>query len=120
MNKRVKSKLTQLARNLRTQSTKPERLLWRHLKAKQLEGLKFRRQQPIGKYIVDFVCFEKRVIVELDGSQHMTQEKQDHERDTFLRKSGFIVLRFWNNDVLEGVDAVYEVIRKQCFSRPSP
>ena len=116
----MKNRLTPLAKSLRKRSTDAERKLWAYLKAKQLEGLKFRRQQPIGKYIVDFVCFEKKVVVELDGSQHMAQEEQDRERDAYLNKSGFIVLRFWNNDVLENIDGVYEVIRERCFSRPSP
>ena len=66
------------------------------------------------------MCFTKKVVVELNGSQHMAQIEADRERDEYLGKSGFLVLRFWNNDVLENVDAVYEVIRERCLSRPSP
>ena len=116
----MKNKLTPLAKGLRKRSTDAERKLWHYLKAKQLEGLKFRRQQPIGSYIVDFVCLEKKVIVELDGGQHMAQEQKDRERDQTLEKSGFHVLRFWNTDVIQNVEAVYEVIREKCLSTPSP
>jgi len=70
-------KLTPFAENLRKRATDTERLIWRHLRAKHFKGLKFRRQQPMGKYIVDFVCFEKKIIIELDGGQHAMQlEKQ--------------------------------------------
>jgi len=65
-----------------------------------MEGLKFRRQQPIGRYIVDFVCFEKKIIIEVDGGQHAVETKKDTERDGWFRSQGFKVLRFWNNEVL--------------------
>jgi len=83
-----------------------------------VEGLKFRRQQPIDNYIVDFVCFEKRLVIEVDGGQHATQEK-DALRDQYLQQQGFNVLRFWNNEVLQNINGVIEVIRARCLS-PSP
>jgi len=80
----MKAKLTIFAKNLRKNSTKSERLLWKHLRNKQLEGLKFRRPQPIGKYIVDFVCFEKRIVIEVDGGHHALQTDRDLQRDNWL------------------------------------
>ena len=106
------NKHTGLARNLRTQSTEAEKLLWKYLRSKQLEGFKFRRQQPIGNYIVDFVCFEKRLIIELDGGHHALDKGKDVERDTWLSAEGFKVLRFWNTDVLMNIDGVLETIRQ--------
>jgi very-short-patch-repair endonuclease len=76
--------------------------------------MKFRRQQPIGRFIVDFICFEKKVIVEVDGGQH--SEEVDGARDQWLVKQGFRVLRFWNNDVLQNTEGVFEVIRDTCSS----
>lgn len=73
-----------IAKNLRKSSTDAERLLWRHLRANQLEGQKFRRQQPIGNYIVDFVCFDKRIVIEVDGRQHAIEKHKDNERDKWL------------------------------------
>jgi very-short-patch-repair endonuclease len=84
------------------------------LRGKQFAGLKFRRQQPIDNYIVDFVCFEKRVVIEVDGGQHASEKDKDAERDEYLTRNGFKVLRFWNNDVLQNVDGVLEVIRNSC------
>jgi very-short-patch-repair endonuclease len=92
--------------------------LWRHLRARQLEGLKFRRQQPIDNYIVDFVCFEKRIVIEVDGGQHMVEKEKDTERDDHLKRHGFRVLRFWNNDVLTNIGGVLEVIRDNCLNHP--
>jgi very-short-patch-repair endonuclease len=112
------------ARALRKNPTDVERLLWRHLRMWQLDGYKFRRQQPIGNYIVDFVCLEKRLIIELDGGQHAEQSNYDSERDAWLRDQRFTVLRFWNNDVLknfEGVIAkIFEMLKSSPFLSPSP
>jgi very-short-patch-repair endonuclease len=105
---------TEKARELRQRSTDAERLLWRHIRAKQLEGLKFRRQQAIGDYIVDFVSFDRRVIVEVDGSQHLVWKAGDDQRTRWLEDQGFKVLRFWNNDVLRNVEGVLQVIRENC------
>ena len=79
--KKDKTNLTRLAKNLRANSTDAERLLWKHLRSRQLESTKFRRQQPIGGYIVDFVSFEDKLIVELDGSQHSEHQESDGQRD---------------------------------------
>ena len=84
-----------------------------------MHGLKFRRQQPIADYIVDFVCFEKKVVVELDGGQHAGQKTADEKRDQFLKTNGFTVLRFWNNDVFDNLSGVLEKISQACL-HPSP
>ena len=107
-----------IARNLRKRFTDAEKLLWRYLRAKQLEGFKFRRQQPIGNYIVDFVCFEKGVVIEVDGGQHAVERDKDKERDKWLKGQGLKVLRFWNNEVLTNIAGVLEVIREHCLSHP--
>ena len=109
------NRLTKFAKALRNHSTDAESILWRKLRARQLEGIKFRRQQPIGNFIVDFVNFEKRIIIELDGGQHADTIQKDTKRDTVFKKNGYRVLRFWNNEVLGNTDAVLEVIRKACL-----
>ncbi|MFA6458354.1 MAG: endonuclease domain-containing protein [Patescibacteria group bacterium] len=111
--------LTQFARRLRRNSSDVEQLLWSNLRNKNLRNLKFRRQQPIGKFIADFVCFEKRVVVELDGSQHAESEK-DLLRDKWFSQQGFRVLRFWNNEVFENLDGVLEKIMEVCLSEYPP
>ena len=83
----------------------------------QMEGLKFRRQQPIDNYIVDFVCFENRIIIEVDGGQH-SENAKDRERDSYLQQHEFNVLRFWNNEVLQNTNGVLDVIRGKCLSHP--
>jgi len=98
------------ARQLRKDMTEAELALWRHLRLRQLKSCKFRRQQPLGKYIVDFVCFEKRLIIEVDGWEHSAQAAYDSERDAWLQSQGFSVLRFWNNQVLNEIEAAKEVI----------
>ena len=75
-----------------------------------MEGIKFRRQQPIGDYIVDFVSYEKRLVIEVDGGQHATQESSDRKRDLWLKEQGFKTLRFWDNEVLTNIDGVLEKI----------
>jgi very-short-patch-repair endonuclease len=112
------SELVSFARALRTESTDVERLLWRHLRAKRFAGYKFRRQQPIGPYIADFVCFDTKLVVEVDGGQHADQRAQDAERDAWLRRQGFDVLRFWNNDVVRDLDAVLSVILEKLSRMP--
>ena len=104
--------LTNIAKMLRERSTEAEKVLWRKLRARQLEGYKFRRQQPIGHYIVDFVNFEKGIIIELDGGQHATDRESDTEREAWLRGEGFQIIRFWNNDVFQNLEGVLEVIRR--------
>ena len=94
------------ARKLRKNLTEAERALWRHLRTRQIGGYKFRRQQPIEKYIVDFVNFEKRVVVEVDGGHHSQQVDYDSSRTAWLEAQGYRVLRFWNNQVLGEIEAV--------------
>ena len=108
------SNLTKHAKSLRKNSTKAETLLWSRIRSRQLEGIKFRRQQPIENYIVDFVSFEERIIIELDGGQHADLKQKDQRRDKRLTENGYTVLRFWNNDVLENIDAVLEIILRNC------
>lgn len=110
----MKTHLTPLAKKLRREATDAERRLWAHLRAKQLNGKKFRRQQPIGNYIVDFICFEKKLIIEVDGGQHMKNEHYDNQRTEWLQEEGFKVLRFWNHEVLENTDGVLQVILEAC------
>ncbi len=98
------------ARQLRNNPTKAEYLLWYHLFRRQLNGFRFRRQQQIGPYIVDFVCYEKRLIIELDGGQHAEQLVYDSKRTQWLESQGFQVLRFWNNEVLVNTYIVCEEI----------
>jgi very-short-patch-repair endonuclease len=107
---KLKYKLIKSAKSLRQNSTEAENLLWLYLRAKRLNNLKFKRQQPIGSYIVDFICFEKRLVIEVDGGQHAEQVKLDSIRDKWLKVQGYKVLRFWNNEVLVNIDGVLETI----------
>ena len=101
----------QKAQTLRESQTNAEGLLWHYLRDKQLAGYKFRRQQPIGPYIVDFACMPKKLLIELDGGQHAEQHTYDKKRDEFLQEKGYKILRFWNNDVFENCFGVLESIR---------
>jgi very-short-patch-repair endonuclease len=98
--------------------TDAENYLWRHIRFRQISGHKFRRQRPIGPYIVDFVCLEKKLVIELDGGQHNENQASDVKRDTWLRSEGYEILRFWNNDVLKNIDGVMEVIAKNLHNTP--
>lgn len=109
------NRLTTWSKWLRKNATDAESLLWYRLRNRQLEGIKFRRQQPIENYIVDFVSFEKGLVIELDGGQHADAKEIDMERDTILAARGFTVLRFWNNKVLRDSEGVLEVIREACL-----
>ena len=108
------------ARNLRVASTDVERLLWTHLRGRRLGNFKFRRQQPICGYIVDFACVETRLVIELDGGQHSEQVTQDAHRTAMLAKNGFRVMRFWNDEVLKNLEGVLEQILRQSEAPPSP
>ncbi|WP_426271118.1 endonuclease domain-containing protein [Dyella kyungheensis] len=102
----------QFAKALRKNMTDAEQLLWRHLRAHRLGDQKFRRQQPIGLYIVDFVHFGARLVIEADGGQH-NDSLDDAVRDAWLRNQGFTVLRFWNSDILQNIEEVLEAILKE-------
>lgn len=112
------------AKSLRSNQTEAEHKLWHHLRAHRFLGLKFKRQKPIGRYIVDFICMEYRLIIELDGGQHAEQAGYDQRRDKWLRNQGYTVLRFWNNEVLQQTEAVLERIRETVIAlaalSPSP
>ena len=106
------------AKQLRSHMTDVETKLWQQLRAKRFEDFKFRRQVPIGQYIVDFICFEKRLIIELDGSQH-EGSTYDMKRDAWLKSQDFRVLRFWNNDVNAALDGTLLAIH-DALGLPSP
>lgn len=112
------SKLAARAKELRVRSTDAERLLWSHVRAHRLNGYKFKRQQPTGRFVVDFVCFDARLIVEVDGGQHSEAAAKDSARDSALAAQGFRVLRLWNNEVLGNIDGVLQRIVD--FLPPSP
>ena len=120
MVKRIYSaKMKGCARDLRKKSTPQEKILWRHLRNSHV-GVKFRRQVAIhNKYIVDFVCLEKKLIIEVDGSQH-AQSTTDRQRDEYLQAQGFEIIRFWNNEVNNQLVACLELIYSKCKATPSP
>ncbi|WP_426700434.1 endonuclease domain-containing protein [Rhodanobacter sp. Col0626] len=97
-----------IAKTLRTTSTDAESKLWYHLRARRLDGLKIRRQHPIPPYVADFYCEELKLVIELDGSQH--SEEADLTRTSALERQGLLVLRFWDNQVLQEIEAVLEAI----------
>jgi very-short-patch-repair endonuclease len=109
--------LKQNARRLRKQMTDAERALWYLLRRRQIEGHRFRKQVPIGKYIVDFACLEARLLIEMDGSQH-ADSSADRERDSWLRSQNFRLLRFWNNDVLQNPEGVVQIILEGLAATP--
>ena len=98
------------ARRLRREQTDAEGILWHHLRARQMRGAKFRRQFPIGPYFADFCSTERRLIIELDGAQHVERSREDEVRTSFLESEGYRVLRFWNSQVLESVEEVLNAI----------
>ncbi|MBL8520769.1 MAG: endonuclease domain-containing protein [Betaproteobacteria bacterium] len=95
---------------LRTHSTDAERMLWQHLRSRQIHNAKFRRQHAIENYIVDFVSFDVMLVIEIDGGQHAHQAAYDERRDAFLASAGFKVLRFWNSDVLQNLEGVLQAV----------
>lgn len=115
-----KGQMLNNAKALRSNQTEAEKRLWYHLRAHRFMGLKFRRQKPMGRYIVDFVCVERRLIIELDGGQHAEQLTYDHQQDAWLRSQGYMVLHFWNNDVMQQLEGVLEQIRRALSPAPSP
>ena len=109
------------ARKLRRNSTDLERQLWHRIRDKQIDEFRFRRQRPIGKYIVDFVCLDAMLIVELDGGQHAEVAAYDLVRTAFLESLGYRVLRFWNNEVIENMDGVLQRLHETLLrSRTNP
>jgi very-short-patch-repair endonuclease len=121
---RMRVTTKQHARSLRREMTDAEKLLWRHLRMKQFEGYKFRRQHPLGNFIVDFVCLEAALVLEIDGGQHAESVDNDAIRTKWLEIKGMHVMRFWNNEVLTNIEGVKLVIwnylsKLQPQSRPS-
>jgi len=116
----VRAKITkQLSKNLRKNQTKAEIKIWRHLRNCALAGFKFRRQCPIGPYIVDFVCLEKMIVIEIDGGQHALHIQKDARRTGHLESREFRVIRFWNNEVLANTGYVLNAILAALLSSPS-
>ena len=115
--RRLKPEQVTFARGLRSNPTDAERSLWSRLRAEQL-GHRFRRQVPLGHFVADFVCMERRLIVEIDGGQHV-ESSHDAVRDEWLMGRGFRVIRFWNNDVLNQGNAVVQAIL-DALSAPPP
>jgi very-short-patch-repair endonuclease len=106
------------ARKLRKSMTDAERAMWRLLRDRRLSGWRFRRQESIDRCVVDFICFEARLVLEIDGGQHFESEA-DKRRDAHLRSQGFHVLRFWNNDVLSNREGVQQIIM-EALARCAP
>ena len=110
MHKRTTPKIFGRAKQLHREMTPAETKLWAHLRAHRMGDVHFRNQHAIGNYIVDFCAPRKKLIIELDGSQHLEQEEYDEERSVFLKSKGYQILRFWNNNVLNNTDSVLTVI----------
>ena len=110
LHKRTTPKVFGRAKQLHRNMTEAEARLWKHLRAHRMGDVHFRNQHAIGNYIVDFCAPRRKLIIELDGSQHLEQEEYDDERTEFLKSKGYKVLRFWNNDVMNNVDSVLTVI----------
>src|SRR5256885_553821 len=115
----------QLAKRLRQNATTAERRLWRILRNKQFDGLRFRRQQPIGPYVVDFYCSAAQVVIELDGGQHAdgAHPARDSRRTDWLQSRGYRVLRFWNSDILnesEALSVIQKAIAESGIPLPEP
>jgi very-short-patch-repair endonuclease len=108
------------ARSLRQNMTEAEIRVWQMLRAHRMNGHKFRRQVPIGRYIADFVCHEARLVVEIDGGQHDSSSPRETERSGFLQQEGYRILRFWNNEVLANPDGVCETIVNELAASPPP
>jgi adenine-specific DNA-methyltransferase len=105
---------------LRNAPTDTEFRLWQRLRGRQIENCKFRRQHPFGDYNLDFVCLERKIVVELDGGQHVHASGYDGQQSRFLEQAGYVVLRFWNNEALENMEGVLEVILRALQDRVKP
>ena len=105
------------ARRLRLDATPAEVILWKHLRGRRFDDYKFRRQRPVGNYIVDFVCLGIKLIIELDGESHLKKQERDKARDYSLHEQGYRVLRYWNNQVYDELDSVLEEIWLVCYGK---
>ena len=117
-----KSRQVNLAKQLRRKQTEAEKKLWAKLRNRQLDGVKFRRQQPVGSYIIDFISFDEKLIIEIDGGQHNKLEiiKRDEERTIWLENEGFHVMRFWNNEVMQNIEGVRIKIKEFLMKKAHP
>ena len=118
----VRRQISEHASRLRRDATDVERRVWQILRNRQLVGMKFRRQATLGRYVVDFLCIDAKLIVELDGGQHNAEA--DEPRTKWLEANGYSVLRFWNHEVVENiagvVDAIHAELQKKTLTQPSP
>jgi very-short-patch-repair endonuclease len=110
---------TGLARRLRRDSTSAELRLWNRLRARSIDNHKFVLQQPVGRYVVDFICSEKRLVIEFDGGQH-ADSVRDRVRDQWFREHNYRILRFWNNDIISNMDGVLETIATALYANAPP
>ena len=110
---------TSRARNLRRRNTRAEWVLWLELRDRRFGGFKFTRQQPIGRYYVDFVCREQRLIVEVDGGQH-ADNPSDQIRDAYFNVLGYRVIRVWSNEILGNIEGVLEMLKSEVEPAPHP
>jgi len=115
---RTTTKTILRAKELRHAPTPAEAKLWLHIRANQLNGHSFRRQHAIGPFITDFCCIKRKLVIELDGGQHVDQKAYDMERTEYLQSRGYRVLRFWNDDVRKNIDRVVEVIIEELEATP--
>jgi 5-methyltetrahydrofolate--homocysteine methyltransferase len=113
--------LTAVAKKLRRNATVGEQLLWFHLRNRKVDGHKFKRQHPIGRYVVDFVCTDKKLVIEVDGSTHLSEEaiNRDRNRQKWLEENGYVVMRFWGDEVKNDIMSVLERIRVKSSILPS-
>jgi very-short-patch-repair endonuclease len=111
---------TRRSRELRNNATDAERRLWQYIRNRQLRGVRFNRQVPIGPFICDFAARTAKLIIELDGGQHSVRTVEDERRTVLLRSRGYRVLRFWNSEVLENPEGVLQLIERALNDRPSP
>jgi very-short-patch-repair endonuclease len=118
--RKPKDRETRRARRLRRDQSDAERRVWFNLRDRRLDGWKFSRQKPIGPYVVDFICREAGLVVEIDGGQHADQLAEDAARTKYLESLGYRVLRFWNNEVLLNTEGVMESILRELAVGPSP
>ena len=114
------SRPTARSRELRANATEAERKLWTCLGSRKLNGARFNRQFPVGQFICDFVCREKRLVIEIDGGQHAANTEYDERRTRFLQSQGYRVIRFWNSDVIDNLEGVLSVIGGTLDDMPSP
>ena len=118
----MKNNIITNARHLRKQMTEAEKKLWQILRGRRLGGYRFRKQAPFGNYVADFLCHEAKIIIELDGGQHNAAEEvvYDEQRTQWLQRQGYLVQRFWNNEVLQQLEGVAGVVLGLCVERCPP